>query len=127
MGTITLILLGLNVFFTNPAIETRTTDIEAVTVIEKRTEYNGVYFHYEIKNNGNTTIPAKGYKVFLKVNGKTISFDKATSELKPGQTVRYRSQKTFYEKDHGFLDYVLEIKMNDSNPENNIIRGQSKL
>lgn len=127
MKTITLLLIGVNFFFNYSFSEPKITDIQAVKVTEKRTEFNGVYYHYEIKNNGNTTIPAKSYKVFLKVNGKTISFDKATSELKPGQTLKYVSQKTFYEKDNEFLNYVLEIKMNDSNSENNTLKGQSKL
>jgi len=98
-----------------------------LSVTEKRTEYNGIYYHYEIKNTGNSIIPAKSYKVFLKVNGQTISFDKATSELKPGQVLKYESQKTFYKKDNEFLNYSLEIKMKDSNMENNTLKGQSKL
>jgi plastocyanin/YHS domain-containing protein len=105
----------------------KTTDIKALNVTEKRTEYDGIYYHYEIKNTGNTIIPANSYSVFLKVNGKTISFDKATSELKPGQTLKYKSEKTFYKKDHDVLNYALEIKMDDSNLENNILKGQSKL
>jgi hypothetical protein len=127
MKSIALLLIGLNLFFNNSDIEPKTTDIKALTVTEKRTEYNGIYYHYEIKNTGNTIIPAKSYKVCLKVNGKTISFDKATSELKPGQTLKYESQKTFYKKDNEFLNYSLEIKMNDSNMANNILKGQSKL
>ncbi len=127
MKSILLILIGINFFFKNSAIDPKTTDIKALSVTEKRTEYNGIYYHYEIKNTGNTIIPAKSYKVFLKVNGQTISFDKATSELKPGQVLKYESQKTFYKKDNEFLNYSLEIKMKDSNTENNILKGQSKL
>lgn len=127
MKTIITLLLGLHLFLNNYIIEPKKTDIKALTVIEQRTEYNGIYYHYEIKNIGNTTIAAKSYKVFLKVNGKTVSYDRATSELKPGQTLKYKSQKTFYKKDKEFLNYSLEIKMNDSNTENNILKGQSKL
>ena len=130
MKSIVLLLIGLNLFSNNFNIDPITIDIKALKVTEKRTEYNGIYYHYEIKNTGNTIIPAKSYKVFLKVpvlNGKTISFDKATSELKPGQTLKYESQKTFYKKDNKFLNYSLEIKMNDSNIENNKLKGQSKL
>jgi hypothetical protein len=127
MKTITLLLIGVNFFFNNSFTEPKISDIKALKVIEKRTEYNGIYYHYEINNVGNTTIQSKSYKAYLKVNEKTISFDKATSELKPGQTLKYKSQKTFYKKDNDFLNYVLEIKMDDSNQENNIIIGKSKL
>ena len=127
MKSLTLLLIGINLFFNNSVVETKTKDIKAMKVIEKRTEYNGIYYHYEIKNNGNTIIPAKSYKVFLKVNGKIVSFDKSTSELKPGQTLKYESQKTFYKKDYELLNYSLEIKFKDSNLENNKLKGQSKL
>ena len=127
MKSLTLLLIGINLLFNNSIVEPKTTDIKALKVIENRTEYNGIYYHYEIKNTGNTTIPAKSYKVFFKVNGETISFDKSTSELKPGQTVKYESQKTYYMKDYKSLDYALEIKLKDSNLENNILKGKSKL
>ncbi len=65
--------------------------------------------------------------MFLKVNGKKISFDKATRELKPGQIIRYQSVKVFYKKDYDFLNYELEIKIKDSNLENNKLVGQSVL
>ena len=127
MKSLTLLLIGINLLFNNSVVEPKITDIKAMKVIEKRTEYNGIYYHYEIKNTGNTIIPAKSYKVFLKINGKTISFDKSTSELKPGQTLKYESQKTFYKKDFEYLNYSLEIKFKDSNLENNKLKGQSKL
>lgn len=127
MKSIAILLIGLNLLFNNTVIEPKNTDIKALTVTEKRTEHNGVYYQYEIKNTGNTIIPAKSYKVFLKVNGKTISFDKATCELKPGQIIKYESQKIFYKKDNEFLNHSLEIKMKDSNIENNILKGLSKL
>ena len=126
MKSLTLLLIGINLFINNPLAEPKTTDIKALRVIEKRTEDNGVYYHYEIKNTGNTIIPAKKYKVFLKVNGKTISFDKATRELKPGQTLKYESQKTFYKNDSEYLNYSLEIKFKDFNSENNILKGKTK-
>ena len=116
MKSFTLLLIGINLLFNNSVIEPKITDIKAMKVIEKRTEYNGI-----------TIIPAKSYKVFLKINGETISFDKSTSELKPGQTLKYESQKTFYKKDFEFLNYSLEIKFKDSNLKNNKLKGQSKL
>ena len=117
----------MNLLFNNSVIKTKTTDIKALRVVEKRIEYNGIYYHYEIKNNGNTIIPAKSFKVFFIVNGKIISFDESTSELKPGQTIKYDSQKTFYHKNYKLLNYSLEIKFKDSNLENNKVKGQSKL
>ena len=127
MKSLTFLLIGINLLFNNSVIAPKITDIKAMKVIEKRTEYDGIYYHYEIKNTGNTIIPAKSYKVFLKVNGKIISFDKSTSELKPGETLKYESQKTFYKKDYELLNYSLEIKFKDSNLENNTLKGQSKL
>lgn len=127
MKTIAFILWGLDLLFSKPDIEPKVIDVKAMTVIETKTELKGIYYQYEIKNIGNTIIPARSYKVYFKVNGKTISFDEATPELKPSQTLKYESQKTFYKNDYDYLNYVLEIKMKDSNPENNIIKGQSKL
>ena len=127
MKSLTFLLIGINLLFNNSVIAPKITDIKAMKVIEKRTEYDGIYYHYEIKNTGNTIIPAKSYKVFLKVNGKIISSDKSTSELKPGETLKYESQKTFYKKDYELLNYSLEIKFKDSNLENNKLKGQSKL
>ena len=127
MKTLTLLLIGINLFLYNSIIEPKVSDIKALKVIEKRTEYNGIYYHYEIKNTGNTVIPAKSYQVFFTINGKTISFDKSTSELKPGQTLKYESEKTFYRKDDELLKYSLEVQFKDSNLKNNILKGQSKL
>ena len=121
------ILIGSHFLFNNAIVEPKITDIKAMKVIEKRTEYNGIYYHYEIKNTGNTVIPAKSYQVFFTINGKTISFDKSTSELKPGQTLKYESEKTFYRKDDELLKYSLEVQFKDSNLKNNILKGQSKL
>ncbi|SDG46688.1 hypothetical protein [Psychroflexus sediminis] len=127
MKTITVLFIGLQLFFNHAFSELETTDIQALEVIENRTEMNGIYYHYKIKNTGTTVIPAGSYEVFLKVNGETVSLDTATSALKPGQTLNYESQKTFYKEDHEFLNYTLEIKMEDSNPANNTLKGRSIL
>lgn len=127
MKTITVLLIGLQLFFNHAFVQAEDTDIQALEVIENRTEMNGIYYHYKIKNTGQKTIPAGSYEVFLKVNGETISLDTATSALKPGQSLTYESQKTFYKEDHEFLNYTLEIKMDDSNPANNTLKGQSIL
>ena len=68
MKSLILLLIGMNLLFNNLVIKTKTTDIKVVEVVEKRTKYNGIYYHYEIKNNGNTIIPAKSFKVFFIVN-----------------------------------------------------------
>ena len=119
------LFIGISFLLNNSVLEPKPTDLKAVRVIENRTEYNGIYFSYEIKNIGESTIPSKSYKVFFKVNGKTISFDKSTSAVKPGQTIVYHSQKTFYKEKTDNLDYSLEIKFQDSKLENNIIEGKS--
>ena len=127
MKSFTLILVGVQLLFNNPIVDPKITDIQAIKVIEKRTEYNGIYYHYEIKNTGNTIIPAKSYQVFFKINGTPVSFDRSTSELKPGQTLKYESGKIFYRKDDELLNYSLEVQFKDSNLKNNRLKGQSKL
>lgn len=124
MKLFSLALLGTSLFF-GSLNETKKSDIEAHRVIENRTSMNGIYYSYEIKNSGETTISGGRYKVFLKVNGKKVSFDRATSDIKPGEIIRYRSQKTFYQKGDNKLDYSLEITYDDSDLSNNTLIGQS--
>lgn len=119
------LLLGISFLTLNFPPASKTADLAAFEVIEKRTEYNGIYYSYAIKNVGTATIPSDSYKVLLKVNGKTASFDKATSEIKPGQTIVYHAQKTFYQKNEDKLNYSLEIKFSDSNLANNTLTGES--
>ena len=119
------LLLGISLLTPNFPPAPNTADLAAFEVIEKRTKYNGIFYSYAIKNVSTATIPADSYKVFLKVNGKTASFDKATSEIKPGQTIVYHAQKTFYQKNEDKLNYSLEIKFSDSNLANNTLTGES--
>ena len=119
------LLLGISLLISHFNSEPKTADLLAFEVIEKRTEYNGIYYSYAIKNVGRTTIAPSSYQVFLKVNGKMASFDKATPEIKPGQTIVYHGQKTFYQKNKDKLSYSLEIKFSDSNPENNTLTGET--
>ncbi|NEV94474.1 hypothetical protein G3567_10005 [Psychroflexus sp. YR1-1] len=93
MKTITVLLIGLQLFF-NHTFAQAEANIQALEVIENRTEMNGIYFHYKIKNTAATVIPAGSYE-------------------------------TFYKENHEFLNYTLEIKMQDSNPANNTLKGQS--
>jgi hypothetical protein len=127
MKSLIFTFIGIHLLFSSTIVDSKITDIKAIKVIEKRTEFNGIYYHYEIKNTGNTVIPAKSYKVFFTINGTTVGFDKSTSELKPGQTLKYESGKTFYGKDDELLNYSLEVQFKDSNLKNNILKGQSKL
>lgn len=125
MKFITILLLGMTFFFNDSKLEPNTNDLAAFDVVEKRTEYNGIYYSYAIKNTGNTTIPRNSYKVFFKVDGKIVSFDKDTSDIKPGQIIVYESQKTFYQKNKDTLTYSLEISYTDANLENNVLQGRS--
>ncbi len=111
--------------FTNDYSSDSKTDLQAVSVLEKRTELNGIYYRYEIKNVGNTSIAARSYKINFKVNGKTISFDKATEALAPGQSMVYLTQKTLYKKSDDPLHYSLEIQFEDADIDNNKIQGVS--
>ena len=127
MKTIIILLLGLGPMVIKPVDLTR--DLSALQVIARTTLYNGVYYQYEIKNSGNTVIPAGSYTVFFKVNGKTISFDKETTAIEPGQVIRYKSSKTFYRspKNDNVLRYELVVKYDDVNASNNILTGETKL
>ncbi|EKB51224.1 hypothetical protein [Cecembia lonarensis] len=119
------IFIGITLSILNDGSESKKTDLEAFRVVEKRTLFNGIYYSYEIKNVGETSIPANSYKVFFKVDGKVVSFDKATPEIQPGQVISYESQKVFYKKKKDTLDYSLEIKFHDADLGNNSLEGQS--
>ena len=119
------IFIGITLSILNDRPESKSTDLEAFRVVEKRTLFNGIYYSYEIKNVGETSIPANSYKVFFKVDGKVVSFDKATSEIQPGQVISYESQKVFYKKNKDGFDYSLEIKFKDADLGNNSLAGQS--
>lgn len=126
MKLISIFLIGVTLSILNDGLELKTTDLEAFRVVEKRTLFNGIYYSYEIKNVGETSIPANSYKVFFKVDGKVVSFDKATSEIQSGQVIRYESSKVIYKKKKDVLDYSLEIRFKDANLDNNILEGQSE-
>ena len=125
MKLIPIFLIGITLSILNDGPESKRTDLEAFRVVEKRTLFNGIYYSYEIKNVGDTSIPANSYKIFFKVDGKVVSFDKATSEIQAGQVISYESQKVFYKKKKDGLDYSLEIKFQDADLDNNILEGQS--
>lgn len=118
-----IFFIGLSFLLNGFNSEPKNADLEAFKVIEKRTEFNGVYYSYVIKNVGTTPIPSNSYQVFFKVNGKTISFDKASSAIEPGQTIVYESKKIFYKKVDENLNYSLEVRFKDSNLENNTLKG----
>ena len=124
MKLFSLAVLGTALLFGN-FNDVKKSDLEAYRVTENRTSMNGIYYSYEIKNIGEKVISGGSYKLFFKVNGKKVSFDKATSDILPGQTIRYTSKKTFYQKGDMDLNYSLEIKFEDSAKENNILTGQS--
>jgi len=98
-------------------------DIEATFVKDQRTSMNGGYYSYKITNTGESLIEADTYELVLRVNGKKISFDKDTRQLKPGQSIVYKTGKTIYQKKNENLDYVLEIDFQDDNPANNTLKG----
>ena len=124
MKLFSLAILGTGLFF-GSINNFKNSDLEALRVIENRTSMNGIHYYYEIKNSGETVVPGGSYKLFFRVNGKKVSFDKATSDILPGQTIRYRSTKTFYQKGDKDLNYSLEIEYEDSDLGNNILTGKS--
>jgi uncharacterized cupredoxin-like copper-binding protein len=102
--TLSLLLLLASFCFAQDDFEVK----GEVTVHE--TENNGKYFSYVIVNQGEEVLEGGTYRVFLKVNKKNISFDRNTSDLKPGEAVRYESNHIFTKDDKTQeLDYVLEL------------------
>ena len=100
-------------------------DLEAVEVMLDD-EVNGYrIFKYAIRNNGPETAPAGTYRVFLKVNGKMISFDTKTSAIETGKSLIYTSGEKFLANQPGKkLKYRLIISTKDSKKSNNKLKGE---
>lgn len=100
-------------------------DLEAVEVMLDA-EVNGYRtFKYAIRNNGPETAPAGTYSVFLKVNGKMISFDTKTSDIASGKSLVYASGEKFLANQPGKkLKYRLIINTKDSKKSNNKLKGE---
>lgn len=96
-------------------------------VIENRTSKGGIYYSFQIKNKGTGTLMPNTYEIEFRVDGKLVSFDKATSGIKPGQTITYKSQKTFYpSKKRPSIFYELVTKIKYKNPSEVILHGKSE-
>ena len=122
LSSIILTLSGLSAVYSQENI---TYDLEASQVLLKEGDSGYKYFSYVVKNVGKTTAPAESYKVFLKVNGKLISFDNKTSALEPGKTMMYTSKERFDPNNPGKkLKYQLIINTKDQNKENNRKKGE---
>ncbi|WP_143962505.1 hypothetical protein [Litoribacter populi] len=79
-----------------------------VTVHE--TDNKGKHFSYVIVNEGEETLEGGTYRIYLKVNKKYISFDRTTSDLEPGQAIRYESNEIFMKDEKTEeLNYLLEL------------------
>ncbi|MBS9524145.1 hypothetical protein KIH41_02025 [Litoribacter ruber] len=79
-----------------------------VTVHE--TDNKGKHFSYILVNEGEETLEGGSYRVYLKVNKKYISFDRVTSDLEPGQAIRYESNEIFMKDEKTEeLNYLLEL------------------
>ncbi|WP_339905987.1 hypothetical protein [uncultured Cyclobacterium sp.] len=100
-------------------------DLEAVEVMLDA-EVNGYRsFKYAIKNNGPEAAPAGSYRVFLKVNGKMISFDTKTSTIDAGKSIIYSSGEKFRANQPGKkLKYRLIINTKDNKKSNNKLKGE---
>jgi len=123
------ILLFILGFFTYSYLGYFEIDSEKIDlkVIENRTAMGGIYFSYEIKNNGTSTLLPNTYQIEFRVDGKLVSFDKATSGIKTGQTITYTSQKTFYpSKKRASISYELVTKIKGQNPSEVILLGKSE-
>lgn len=125
-----LVIFIIGIFnFLNPAPAYLENKVEIVEqkVTENRTSMGGIYYSYEIKNNGTSTLFPRTYEIEFRVDGKLVSFDKATSGIKPGQTITYKSQKTFYpSKKRSSISYELVTKIKYKNPSEVILFGKSE-
>ncbi|MEX2569140.1 MAG: hypothetical protein WD431_24565 [Cyclobacteriaceae bacterium] len=100
-------------------------DLEASQVIFKEGDSGFKYFSYVITNVGKAKAPAESYRVFLKVNGKMISFDYKTAELEPGKSILYTSKERFDPDDPGKkLKFRLIIHTTDGDKDNNQKKGE---
>ncbi|MEX2512118.1 MAG: hypothetical protein WD398_04365 [Cyclobacteriaceae bacterium] len=109
----------------HPVQEEIAFDLEASEVIFKEGDSGYKYFSYVITNVGKATAPAESYRVFLKVNGKMISFDYKTSALEPEKSIMYTSQERFNPVDPGKkLKFRLIIHTDDGDNDNNQKKGE---
>ncbi len=123
---ILVFILGLFTSFHSGYLESNSLKIDQ-RVTENRTAMGGIYFSYEIKNNGTTTLYPNTYEIEFRVDGKLVSFDRATSEIKPGQTITYKSQKTFYpSKRKNSISYELVTKYKSKNSSEVVLLGESE-
>ena len=103
-------------------------DLFAAEVVLTAEENGYRSFKYAIKNNGPDIAPAGSYRVFLKVNGKMISFDTKTSSIEAGKSIVYTSGEKFLANQYGKkLKYRLIIATKDRNKKNNKLKGEIML
>jgi len=103
-------------------------DLIAAEVVLAAEENGYRSFKYAIKNNGPDNAPAGSYRVFLKVNGKMISFDTKTSAMEAGKSLVYTSGEKFLANQPGKkLKYRLIISTKDRNKRNNKLKGEIML
>jgi hypothetical protein len=123
-------LLIICFFFCSPLLAQEENDYDLVAAeVVLAAEENGYRsFKYAIKNNGPDAVPAGRYRVFLKVNGKMISFDTKTSAMEAGKTLVYTSGEKFLANQPGKkLKYRLIIATKDRNKKNNKLKGEIML
>jgi len=100
-------------------------DLEASEVVCHTTDTGERYFSYLVRNVGNETAPAGSYQVFFKVNGKLISFERATDALQPGKSILYTSEDKFDpNQKKRVLKYSLIINTKDADKDNNKMTGE---
>jgi len=88
------------------------------------TEKGGKHFSYVIENTGEEIIEGGTYRIYLKVNKKDISFDRNTSDLKPGKAIRYESNRVFYKSPkEDELQYSLELTQKKSKKRKTLKEG----
>ncbi len=93
-----------------------------------------VTFTYEVKNVGRSTIPAKSYDVEFYVDGRLVSFDRATSRIPAGESTTYSKAEGYYHVEGitpGKHAYRLMLDprngLAERDESNNVIEGTFKV
>ena len=90
-----------------------------------------ITFTYEVRNAGTTSIPAKSYDVEFYVDGKLVSFDRATSGIAPGGRTVYSKAEGSYHVEgiaSGLHTFRLVLdprnKLAEWDESNNVVEGK---
>jgi subtilase family serine protease len=91
-------------------------------------------FTYEVSNAGGSAIPAKSYDVEFYVDGKLVSFDRATSRIPTGKSTIYSKTEGYHDVEAitpGVHAYRLVLdpqnRLAERDESNNVIEGKFEI